>query len=162
MLKEVTGDITLSEAQVIVHGVAPGDHFNQGLALSLRKLYPSMSKDFRHYCQLDNPSPGEIWTWAGADRKRIVNLMIQEPAPNKQGHPGKASTPNLNSALRELRHLIEQEKFSSIALPKLATGVGGLDWKKDVLPLIERHLGDLNVPIYLYTTFRSGIKAEET
>ncbi|MFX3658299.1 MAG: hypothetical protein ACN6I7_03995 [bacterium] len=50
MLKEVSGDILLSNAQVIAHGVAPGDHFNQGLALSLRERYPAMAKDFRHYC----------------------------------------------------------------------------------------------------------------
>ena len=52
MLEEVAGDILLSKAQVIAHGVAPGDHFNQGLALALRERYPAMARDFRHYCQL--------------------------------------------------------------------------------------------------------------
>lgn len=161
MLKEVSGDITLSGAQAIVQGVAPEDHFNQGLALSLRELYPSMSKDFRHYCKISNPGPGELWTWGGVDGKRIVNLLTQEPAAGKQGHPGKATTAHVNSALRALRKLVEQEKFTSIALPKLATGVGGLDWAGDVLPLIERHLGDLDIPVYLYTTFKQGEKAAE-
>ena len=35
MIIEVTGDILLSNAQVIAHGVAPNDDFGQGLALSL-------------------------------------------------------------------------------------------------------------------------------
>ncbi len=161
MLKEVSGDITLSGAQAIVQGVAPEDHFNQGLALSLRELYPAMSKDFRHYCKVSHPGAGEIWAWGGVDKKRIINLMTQEPAEGKQGHPGKATTANVNSALRALRKLVEEENFTSIALPKLATGVGGLDWEGDVLPLIERHLGDLNIPVYLYTTFKQGEKAAE-
>jgi O-acetyl-ADP-ribose deacetylase (regulator of RNase III) len=161
VLKEVSGDITLSDAQVVVHGVAPGDHFNQGLALSLREMYPAMSKDFRHYCQVSHPGAGELWTWGGVDGKRIVNLMTQEPAEGKKGHPGKATTANVNAALRALRHLIEEEKFTSVALPRLATGVGGLDWSGDVLPLIERHLGDLSIPVYLYTTFKKGEKAAE-
>ena len=161
MLKEVAGDITSSSAQVIVHGVAPDDHFNQGLALSLRQLYPAMSKDFRHYCKVSNPSPGELWTWAGSDGRRIVNLLTQEPAGGKKGHPGKATTHHVNNALRALRHLIEEEGFTSVAIPKLATGVGGLDWSEDVLPLIERHLGSLEIPIYLYTVFQQGQKAEE-
>ena len=161
MLKEVSGDMTLSDAQVLVHGVAPGDHFNQGLALGLRQMYPAMSKDFRHYCQVSHPKPGEIWTWGGVDSKRIVNLMIQEPAEGKKGHPGKATTANLNHALRALRRLVDEEGFSSLALPRLATGVGGLDWAQDVQPLIERHLGDLDIPVYLYTTFHAGQKADE-
>lgn len=161
VLKEVSGDITLSDTHVIVQGVAPGDHFNQGLALSLRELYPSMSKDFRHYCQISHPGPGELWVWGGVDGKRIVNLMTQEPAGGKKGHPGKATTTYVNSALRELRKLVEKEGFTSIAIPRLATGVGGLDWSDDVLPLIKRHLGDLEIPVYLYTSFKQGEKAAE-
>ncbi len=160
MLNEVSGDILLSNAQVIAHGVAPADHFNQGLALSLREQYPAMAKDFRHFCQVSHPKAGEIWAWAGADGKRVVNLMVQEEAPSKQSRPGKATTHNVNVALRNLRALIEEEQFESVALPRLATGVGGLDWE-EVRPLIDTHLGDLSIPIYLYTTFRKGEQAAE-
>ena len=160
MLKEVTGDILMSEAQAIAHGVAPADNFNQGLALSLRERYPAMAKDFRHFCQVSHPKAGEIWAWAGADGKRIVNLMVQDEAPSRQSRPGKASTHNVNLALRKLRQLVDEEKFSSLALPRLATGVGGLDWE-EVKPLIENHLGDLDIPVYLYTTFQAGEKAAE-
>ena len=145
---------------VVAHGVAPADHFNQGLALSLREQYPAMAKDFRHYCQVSHPKAGEIWAWAGADGKRVVNLMVQEEAPTKQARPGKASTHNVNVALRNLRALIEEEQFKSVALPRLATGVGGLNWD-EVKPLIDNHLGDLNIPIYVYTTYQAGERAAE-
>jgi O-acetyl-ADP-ribose deacetylase (regulator of RNase III) len=39
-------------------------------------------------------------------------------------------------------------------MPALATGVGGLSWS-DVKPLIVQHLGDLQIPIYLYSSIRS-------
>ena len=58
MITRVRGDILLSDAQAIAHGVAPHDHFNQGLALSLRKRHPAMAKDFRHYCHQQNPKAG--------------------------------------------------------------------------------------------------------
>lgn len=160
MLKEVSGDILLSNAQAIAHGVAPGDHFNQGLALSLREQYPAMAKDFRHFCQVSHPKAGDAWVWAGADGKRVVNLMVQDEAPSKQSRPGKATTHNVNVALRKLRQLAEEEGFASLALPRLATGVGGLDWE-EVKPLIENQLADLNIPIYLYTSFQSGEQAQE-
>ena len=160
MLKEVSGDILLSGAAAIAHGVAPADNFNQGLALSLREHYPAMAKDFRHYCQISHPKAGEIWTWAGADGKRVVNLMIQEEAPSKQSRPGKATTHNVNLALRKLRQLVVEEGFSSLALPRLATGVGGLDWD-EVAPLIANHLADLDIPVYVYTTYVKGERAAE-
>ncbi|MCP5181968.1 MAG: macro domain-containing protein [Pseudomonadales bacterium] len=158
MLKLVSGDILLSNAQAIAHGIAPGDHFNQGLALALRERYPAMAKDFRHYCQVAHPKTGEVWAWAGADGKRIVCLLTQEAAQNNRAHPGAATTHNVNVALRALRNLVEAEKFTSLALPRLATGVGGLKWE-EVLPLIQTHLGDLDIPVEVYETWQSGVQA---
>jgi O-acetyl-ADP-ribose deacetylase (regulator of RNase III) len=160
MLKEVTGDILLTGAHAIAHGVAPNDHFNHGLALSLREQYPAMYKDFRHYCQVQHPKAGTLWTWAGAKGVRVINLLTQNEAPGQQTNPGKATTHNVNLALKELRKVLAEEAFESVALPRLATGVGGLQWD-DVRPLIVRHLEDLDIPIYLYATYRPGVKAKE-
>lgn len=160
MIHEVTGDILLTKAQAIAHGVAPNDHFAQGLALSLREQWPAMVKDFRHYCQTEYPKAGGAWIWSGPGGHRIVSLLTQEPAAGPGGRPGRASTDHVNHALRALRHIAEAEKLTSIALPRLATGVGGLDWK-DVKPLIEHHLGDLGIPIFLYAGFQRGVQASE-
>ena len=51
MIYELSGDILLSHAKVIVQGVAPNDDFHHGLALQLRERMPAMYKDFRHHCQ---------------------------------------------------------------------------------------------------------------
>lgn len=162
MIKEVNGDILFSKAKVIAHGVAPKDHFDTGLALSLRENFPAMVKDFRHYCHAHNPKPGEIWTWGGIGGIQIVNLMVQEPASqSKGGHPGKASLSHIEHALKALTKFLKSEKAESIAIPKLATGVGGLDWK-DVKDIITKHMGELEIPVYIYATFTKGkIAAEE-
>lgn len=159
MIRRVEGDILLSDAQAIAHGVAPHDHFNQGLALALREHHPAMAKDFRHYCHLQNPKSGGAWLWAGPERV-VINLMTQEAAPSNQAHPGKATTHNVNHALKELRKIIESEGLSSIALPRLATGVGSLQWD-EVKDLIENHLGDVGVPVIIYETYHPGKKANE-
>lgn len=159
MITKVKGDILLSNAQAIAHGVAPHDHFNQGLALALRERYPAMAKDFRHYCHQQNPRAGHAWLWAGTD-KVIVNLMTQDPAPDNNAHPGAASIKNVSHALKELHRLIEKENITSIALPRLATGVGGLKWD-EVEPLLEQHLGGLGIPVIVYETYAKGEKAAE-
>ena len=73
MLKEVAGDILLTKADALAHGVAPNDNFAVGLALALRERWPAMYKDFRHYFQTFSPKTGELWTWAGVGGVRIVN-----------------------------------------------------------------------------------------
>ena len=163
-IHEVAGDILLSGAHAIAHGVAPGDHFDTGLALSLRERWPALAKDFRHHCHLENPEPGDIWVWNGVLNEGghlcIINLLTQEPAPHGTGRPGKASTEYVGRALRELGHYAKKENLASLALPRLATGVGGLDWS-EVKPLIERHLAAVDIPVYLYVTYHKGQKAVE-
>jgi O-acetyl-ADP-ribose deacetylase (regulator of RNase III) len=159
VITKVRGDILLSDAQAIAHGVAPHDHFNQGLALALRERHPAMAKDFRHYCHQENPKPGQAWLWAGPERV-IINLMTQELAPDDKAHPGKATTHHVGRALKELRRILEKEGITSVALPKLATGVGGLEWS-EVEPLIESHLGDLPIPVIVYESYDKDKKAAE-
>lgn len=158
MITEVAGDILLSGAAV-AHGVAPNDNFAGGLALALRTRWPGMYKDFRHYCQVSSPKPGEVWVWSGPG-VRIVSLFTQDPPPAHGDNPGKASLESVNHCLRALRKAIDTEKLTSLALPRLATGVGGLDWK-EVKPLIEKQLGDVLIPVFLYSTYQPNVKARE-
>lgn len=162
-MHEVSGDILLSSAQAIAHGVAPNDPFHTGLALSLREKWPAMYKDFRHYCQTDHPKPGSIWSWGGTTSHgpvRLVALLTQSGGYEHGAKPGPAQANFVNHALKELRAWVEQEKVQSLALPRLATGVGGMAWN-DVLPLIRQHLGSLRIPVFLYTTYQKGVKAHE-
>lgn len=140
--------------------MAPNDPMNQGLALSLHERYPAMHKDFHLWCHQQHSKPGEAWAWGGAEGVRIINLLTQEGGFGGGNKPGKASEPNVNHALRALKKIIQKEGFSSVALPRLATGVGGLDWDQ-VKPLIQSQLGDLDIPVYVCVTFHAGQKANE-
>ncbi|XZE35932.1 macro domain-containing protein [Pirellulaceae bacterium SH501] len=160
MIREVSGDILLSKAQAIAHGVAPNDHFDSGLALALREKWPHMAKDFRHYAHQTHPKPGEIWMWGGVGGVRIFNLLTQEGEINHGSRPGKATIANVHHALKRLMHAIEKEGIQSLALPAIATGVGGLSWN-DVRPLIHDVLGDLQIPVFVYSTYHAGVEANE-
>lgn len=164
MIRQVEGDILLTKASTIAHGVAPGDHFTSGLALGLRQQFPAMAKDFRHYCAQNHPHPGHLWTWSGTGSdghaRTIVNLLTQEPSDGPGGLPGKAKLTHVNHALKELAELVRTQSIKSLSLPRLATGVGGLDWA-DVLPLIEKHLGGLGIPVLIYKTYHAGQAADE-
>ena len=160
MIHYVSGDILLSRAQAVAHGVAPKDPMNQGLARSLHEKYPAMHKDYHHWCDQTHPKPGGAWMWGGPGGVRVVNLITQEGGYGHGGRPGRATLRNVRHALRALAHIVESERFASLALPRLATGVGGLRWE-DVRPVIEERLGALPVPVYVYAEFHAGQRADE-
>lgn len=165
MIREVEGDILLSDAQVIAHGIATADPFDSGLALALRERFPSMVKDYRHATHAKQPDTGEIWAWGGVNEdgsvRGIVNLLTQGmQSQAKSARPVKARLEDVNHVLKALAKRVQVEGIKSVALPRLATGVGGLDWA-DVKPLIQQHLGNLGVPVLVYEVYRKGEKAEE-
>jgi O-acetyl-ADP-ribose deacetylase (regulator of RNase III) len=161
MLFELTGDILLSGAKAVVQGVAPNDDFHHGLALQLRERMPAMYKDFRHYCQTMHPKSGELWTWVSSDGRFIVNLFTQDAAYEHGSKPGHATLTHVNHALHALRNYVQKENIGSLALPRLSCGINGLDWN-DVKPLIEKQLGDLGIPVYIYANYQKDVKASES
>ncbi len=70
MIHYVSGDILLSRAQAVAHGVAPKDPMNQG--------------DQTH------PKPGGAWMWGGPGGVRMVNLITQEGGYGHGGRPERA------------------------------------------------------------------------
>ena len=165
MIREVEGDILASEAQLIAHGIATHDPFDSGLALALRERFPSMVRDYRHAMHSKEPRTGEIWAWHGVNEdgstRGIVNLLTQGmQSQAKSARPLKARLEDVNHALRELARLVQAEGIKSVALPRLATGVGALAWG-DVKPLIQQHLGELGIPVLVYEVYRKGEKADE-
>lgn len=160
MIFKVEGDILLSQAQAIVVGVEKNDPMDKCLALELSNKYPTMRKDFHRWCHQHNTKPGEAWLWTGPDKIHIVHLITQESLESPDHLHGKATLNNIRHALSSLVKIITDEKLGSIALPRIATGVGDLDWD-DVLPLIENSLGGLGIPVYVYATYIAGKAAVE-
>ena len=98
--------------------------------------------------------------WDGPNNIRIVNLITHEGMDSHDHRHGKATINNVRHALSALVKIIAAEKLTSIALPRLATGLGDLDWD-DVWPLIENRLDTLAIPVYVYAIYHPGQPADE-
>jgi O-acetyl-ADP-ribose deacetylase (regulator of RNase III) len=162
VIREVSGDLLLSKADVIVHCVAPSDEFQTGLAQSMREEFPEMFTAFQAYCKALHPMPGDAWTWSGQGKNgpvKIVCLFTQQQALGKGQKPGLATVESVGTALKNLRNALKKVKAKSVALPKLATGAGGLNWT-DVKPIVEKQLAEVTIPVDLYTTFTKGAAAD--
>ena len=75
MIKEVTGDILLSKADLLAHGISAFDPFDSGLALALRERWPSLVKDYRHDTHSKAIGAGELWAL------RWGAVVLDGPAP---------------------------------------------------------------------------------
>ncbi len=162
MIREVTGDILLTRAEVIAHAVAPADEFQTGLGASMRDEFPALVTAFADYCKRLHPMPGDAWTWSGQGKNgplKIVCLFTQQQALKKGEKPGPATLEAVDHALTNLRSTLKKTKAKSAALPRIATGAGGLPWN-EVKPLIDKHLSDLATQVVIYGTFKPGIAGE--
>jgi O-acetyl-ADP-ribose deacetylase (regulator of RNase III) len=160
MIKEVEGDIFYTKAQAIAHGIAINDDFKHGLAAQLREQWPALYKDFRHFCKTESPKEGDVWAWKGAGTPVIFSLFTQGEASHEGGHPPKATISNLNHAMKNLVKELNAQHLSSVAVTKVSTGVGGLDWN-EVKSVIEKDLAHFEGKVFLYSTYKAKMMASE-
>ena len=161
MIYEVEGDIMLTRAAVIAQGVAVHDPMQSGLARKLQERYPMMREQFHAWCDANNPQPGAIWLWdGGADKVRILNLITQEGADRALRRSGRPTKIAIHRTLRALNKLVLDERLTSIALPKLGGGFGGVDWL-EVRGMMHSQLGNLLIPLFVYVTELDGMLASE-
>ena len=93
MIQQVTGDILLSNAQAVAHGIAPNDHFDSGLALSLRQDWPALYKDIYTTRQpplrvatagIDRPPPSE--GRAGPGKRVLLFKIVYKAGDPAESH----------------------------------------------------------------------------
>lgn len=160
MLKEVEGDILLTKAQAFAHGVAVNDDFKHGLSLQLKEQWPALYKDFRHFCKTHSPKEGDIWSWKGPGTPVIFQLFTQSASKVEGGIPSKASISHLNHALKKLVKELNHQSITSLAITKIGTGVGGLNWS-EVQDTLKKDLSSYEGQVFIYANYKAKVVAKE-
>lgn len=160
MIYEVEGDLMLSRARLIVQGVATNDLMTRGLARKLSQRYPAMAKEFQIWCEQEQPEPGQAWLWGEPGKPQIVNLITHQGDSENPGRLGRPDKISVNRAFRALNSLYAEHRFKSMAMPKIGAGEFGLDWA-EVSDMLHAQLGQLLIPIFVYTKELDGQVAHE-
>lgn len=148
MITYVTGDMFSSDRQTLVNAVNTVGVMGKGLALQFKERYPAMYKQYRLKCERDELRIGTLHLYTGYHHW-ILNF------PTKRHYKSKSRLQDVEIGLARLRDEYVDMRITSLALPALGCGYGGLDWK-DVQPLIEHYLGDLPIPIEVYAPLPEG------
>lgn len=160
MIYEVEGDILMSRADVIAQGVAVNDPMTSGLARKLQEKFPSMREQYLAWCEETNPEPGEVWLWQGSGKTKVLNLVVGEATDPTLGRTSRPDKIAVHRAFRALNKLVVEERLTSIALPKIGSGPGGIDWL-EVRGMMHSQLGELLIPLFVYITELDGMLASE-
>lgn len=140
-LKYGSGDIILSEAEVIVNPVNCVGVAGAGLALHFKNKFPDNYEFYRAACASRNMNIGKVLFYKYG-KKKIINF------PTKTHWKLPSKLEYIQTGLHNLREVIQEEKIKSIAVPALGCGLGGLNW--DVVKHMIDHTLSPIVELYLY------------
>lgn len=144
MIIYTTGNIFESSAECLVNTVNCEGYMGKGIAYQFKLRYPNNNKDYIRACKSKELYIGSIHSFY-EDGKFIVNF------PTKDKWREKSKMIYIEKGLDLLVEFIKDKDITSIAIPPLGCGNGGLDWK-DVKHLISNKLKSLedicNIMIY--------------
>ncbi|HEY1187501.1 MAG TPA: macro domain-containing protein [Gemmata sp.] len=149
----VTGDLFVNRvgAEAFAHGCNCAGSMGAGIAVGFKERYPAMFEEFRRRCKAEPPefALGGVFLWREAGLPAVFNLGTQP-------RPGRGATyPVVGAALKALRVAADEAGVTSIAMPRIAAGYGGLSWKK-VRAVIESAFADWPGVLYVYEEYRAG------
>lgn len=138
MYKYTVGNILTAEAEAIVNTVNTYGVMGKGIALAFKKSFPNNYRVYRHAFDNGELAIGRMVVVATGQLmpRYIINF------PTKKHWRHKSQMSYLEEGLEDLLKVIRKEKISSIAIPPLGCGNGGLDWN-EVRPLIEEKLNSI-------------------
>ena len=151
-VRYVRGDLFYSRAQTLAHGVNCRGRMGAGIALEFRRRYPVMFKEYQQRCKDGRLRPGEYFLWRSAE-DWILNLATQDTL-------GGATLDIVRRALEALAAHYEAEGITSVAMPRIGAGLGGLEWH-EVKALINDVLSDLPLDVVVYEEYVKGVEADE-
>lgn len=59
----ICGDLFLSQAQTLAHGVNCRGRMGAGIDVEFRRRFPKMYKEYRQRCNRDELRPGDLFLW---------------------------------------------------------------------------------------------------
>jgi len=142
------GDLFESGMQTVVNTVNTVGVMGKGIALEFKRRFPEMFADYQRRCRAGDVRLGEPYLWRGLVEPWVINF------PTKDHWRSVSRLADIERGLSYLAEHVTEWGVTSLAVPPLGAGSGGLDWAT-VGPTIYRHLDRLSIPVTLYVPFEA-------
>lgn len=147
MIEFKQGNLLEENAEALVNTVNCVGVMGKGIALQFKQAYPENFRQYEKACRSGQVQPGRMFmvaTGSLLNPRSIINF------PTKRHWKGRSKIEDIKSGLVALVAEVQRNRITSIAIPPLGCGNGGLNWA-DVKPLIESafaQLPDVQVIIF--------------
>jgi len=146
MFKALIGDLFASRGQTLVNTVNCVGVMGKGVALEFKKRFPAMFEDYVRRCERKAVRLGEPYLFRDASGQSIVNF------PTKAHWRSPARLKDIDLGLDHFVAHFGEWGITSVAIPPLGCGNGGLEWS-EVGPLIYRKLHGLTIDVEVYAPY---------
>lgn len=147
MIELQKGDILKAQADALVNTVNCVGVMGRGIALQFSKAFPEVFSAYKAACKRREVAPGKVLSH---DLNRLEQPHYVINVPTKRHWRGKSRMEDIEAGLQALVEEVRRLGITSIALPPLGCGLGGLEWSA-VRPRIERAFAALpNVHVLLF------------
>lgn len=146
MIHYLTGDLFESQAEALVNTVNLLGVMGKGVALQFKTNFPQNFKLYKNACKEKEIAIGKLFV----TRENSIfgeRIIINFPTKTDWRRPSEYAY--IEQGLDDLVRVINDNNISSIAIPPLGAGNGGLNWG-NVKALIEQKLSNLDTEIYVY------------
>ena len=143
---DASGNLLDADVDVLVNTVNTVGVMGKGIALQFKNAFPANFKAYEQACKRNEVVLGKMFVF---DNGRLARPCWIVNFPTKGHWRARSRMGDLEAGLDDLRAVIEDLEITSIALPPLGCGNGGLNWA-DVRPLIESRLQGLEAEVHVY------------
>jgi O-acetyl-ADP-ribose deacetylase (regulator of RNase III) len=154
MIEYRRGDILTADVEALVNTVNCVGIMGRGIALQVKNAYPANFEIYQEACTRGEVQPGRMLV---SETGSLTNPQYIVNFPTKRHWRGKSRLEDIEIGLEELAREIRRRRISSIAVPPLGSGLGGLRWDT-VRPRIESVLAGLpDVRVIVYEPNESPV-----
>jgi O-acetyl-ADP-ribose deacetylase (regulator of RNase III) len=134
------GDLLSAPVEAVVNTVNTRGVMGKGIALQVKQRWPEVDRAYRAACKQGDVTLGHMHVVELGGLSDGPRFVIN--FPTKDHWRSGSKLVDVEAGLIDLRAVIERLGVTSIAVPPLGCGNGGLDWS-DVRPMIEAGLAGL-------------------
>ena len=140
MIEYTTGNLLEAETEALVNTVNTVGVMGKGIALMFKEAFPDNYHAYEAACKAGDVQTGRMFV---TERQQLLGPRWIINFPTKRHWRGKSSLEWIDAGLVDLKRIIREKGISSVAIPPLGSGNGGLDWN-EVKPRIEQALSDFD------------------
>jgi O-acetyl-ADP-ribose deacetylase (regulator of RNase III) len=154
MIHPSSGDILAAPVEALVNTVNCVGVMGRGIALQFKNAFPDNYKQYAQACKREEVQPGRMFitsTGLLQGPRYIINF------PTKRHWRGKSRLEDIETGLVDLVRIIDELSITSVAIPPLGCGLGGLAWPEVNSRIIAALAPLQSVQIHLFAPASADI-----